>query len=115
MKDKLIVNGKLLSLEEAKELIVKPNKEKEMYYIKNITLKPAEGGYIICCDKHKEQPDSYDGMRYMGEHKIVVEDPTEAMEIVDELFNKSVDGGLIELPEPNSESGNKGTNLISHD
>ena len=85
-----------------------------MNYIKNVRLVPAEGGYIVSCDKHQKSPDSYDGMRYVGEHKIVVEDGAEAIKIVDELFEASVEGGEIELPEPSQEE-NKSTNLMTHE
>lgn len=84
-----------------------------MHYIKDVRLQPAEGGYIITCSKHKKSHDSYDGMRYMGEHKIVVEDAAEAMEIVDDLFKSSVEGGLIELPEGKEDGGD--TNLMKQE
>lgn len=84
-------------------------------YIKHITLKPAHGGYIICCDKYKKAEGEYDGMRHVGEHKIVVEDSAEAMDIVDQLFAASMEGmEVMDLPTGDGNE-NKGTNLLEHE
>lgn len=87
------------------------------HYIKNVVLKPAHGGYIICCDKHQKTDGEYEGMRYVGEYKIVVEDSSEAISMVDTLFAASVEGSMVDLPMPSSSHGtgeNKGTNLLEH-
>jgi hypothetical protein len=58
--------------------------------IKNIKLEPAVGGYIIKYDCYKKQEGDYDGMRYIGEKKIVQEDGKKALAMVDELFEASM-------------------------
>jgi len=63
-----------------------------MNIIKNIKMMPAEGGYIISMDKCKKGDGDYEGTRYIGEHKIVVEDSSEAISILDELYEASMKG-----------------------
>lgn len=87
-----------------------------MHIIKNVKLYPAQGGYIITVDKCKKGSGEYDGVRYIGEHKIVVEDPAKAMDIVDELYEASMEGMEIML-ESYEEGGSdqEDTNLMNQE
>lgn len=48
--------------------------------IRELVMRPAEGGFIICYDKYEQKSeDEFEGLSYVGKKEIVVEDPEEAM------------------------------------
>jgi hypothetical protein len=64
--------------------------------IRDLKMRPAEGGFIICYDKfdYKSQ-DEYEGMEFIGKKEIVVEDPKEAIEKLMELYSLTEEGQSI--------------------
>jgi len=62
-----------------------------MIVIKHIKLEPAEGGYIIKYDCYEPNVDTYDGLKHIGEKKVVLEDGKDAIAKVDELYEMSME------------------------
>ena len=61
--------------------------------IRDLKMRPAEGGFIICYDKfdYKSQ-DEFEGMTFIGKKEIVVEDSKEAIEKLMELYAMTEEG-----------------------
>ena len=79
-------------------------------------MTPAEGGYIITMDKCKKSSGEYEGVRYVGEHKIDVEDGEEAIEILDQLYRASMEGMEMMLEDySKGDRGSEDTNLMSQE
>lgn len=58
--------------------------------IRDLKLRPAIGGFIICYDEygHKSR-DEFEGMAFIGRKEVVVEDPEEAMAMLMSLHEST--------------------------
>jgi hypothetical protein len=64
--------------------------------IRDLKMRPAEGGFIICYDKYDyKSQDEFEGQTFVGKKEIVVEDPKEAIEKLMELYAMTEEGQEI--------------------
>ncbi len=58
-------------------------------YIKNPSMCPATGGYIVRYDRYCQSADAYDGLRYMDQGQEIFEDGQDALARLDELAGQA--------------------------